>query len=212
MLIFIYKRVCGWFYQIPYTIKKGTPIQKEYNGYKYKVSTDKYTWIPDNWYYTEATDADRKLVDMYVKLIYDAVEYVPDKQTRIRLIIKLTPLSKMPSFEFRQRIIDRFYDVFFDMCAKNWYFLPCFGTPTNYISQNGSSWKQSPHLPPLTNLDTVSVQLQPCDVRSDLVVSKMFGHISYIVQRTEIGVLHRYAKKDFDAFLYFIGDIAYSLL
>jgi len=56
---------------------------------------------------------------MYVKLIYDAVEYVPDKQTRIRLIIKLTPLSKMPSFEFRQRIIDRFYDVFFDMCAKN---------------------------------------------------------------------------------------------
>jgi len=59
------------------------------------------------------------MVDVYVKMIYDAVEYITDRKLRIAMIIKLTPISDMPSIGFRQQIIDRFFDVYSEMCAKN---------------------------------------------------------------------------------------------
>ena len=56
---------------------------------------------------------------MYVKMIYDAVEYVTDRKLLIAMIVKLTPPSDMPSFEFRQRIVNRFFEVVSKLCVKN---------------------------------------------------------------------------------------------
>ena len=92
-----------------YITKTGTPIQGTYKNYKYELPNNEYKWIPDDWYETRATKAEQNLVDLYVEAIYNAVKYVTDKDTRLRIIMKLTPISEMPCSEFRHQIIDRFY-------------------------------------------------------------------------------------------------------
>jgi hypothetical protein len=103
---------------MPYIVKKNKPIIKEYKGYTYELPNNEYTWIADDWYDTQATRKERELVDTYVQLIDDSVKYITDKTTRKKLILKLIPLEKMPTSEFRHQIIDRFYKLVLSRCSK----------------------------------------------------------------------------------------------
>ena len=93
-----------------YTLTKRTPNITEYNGYKYELPQNEYKWVSDpSWYDTKATTAERNLINQYVQLIYDAVKYIQTKDMRIRVMLKMIPESEMPTPEFRQHIVERFY-------------------------------------------------------------------------------------------------------
>ena len=103
---------------MPYIVKKNKPTIKEYKGYTYELPNNEYTWIADDWYTTQATRKEQALIDTYVQMIDDSVKYITDETTRINLIIKLLPLEKMPTLEFKQQIIDRYYKLLLSRCSK----------------------------------------------------------------------------------------------
>lgn len=103
---------------MPYTVKKNKPTIKEYKGYTYELPNNEYKWISDDWYDTTATKKERELVDTYVQLIDDSVKYITDKTTRRQLLLKLIPLEKMPTSEFRHQIIDQYYKLVLTRCSK----------------------------------------------------------------------------------------------
>jgi len=95
---------------MPYTITKSKPIINEYNDYKYELPNEIYKWTPaPNWYETIATRSQRDFIDKYVELLNQSLQYIPNAETRKRLILKLLPFSEMQFSEAQSYIIYYYY-------------------------------------------------------------------------------------------------------
>ena len=105
--------------EMPLVKKVGVPTEHEYRGWRYVLPTHEYKWIPEpEWYTTKATASERKLVDKYCLLIYNAVKYITNREDRKSIVLAMVPLSEMPYMGFRQHIITRFYQTARDLGAK----------------------------------------------------------------------------------------------
>ena len=97
---------------MPYIVTSTSTVCGEYKGYTYELPANEYKWIPDpTWYDTKATPAERMMINLYVELIYITVKYVHDKEDRKLIIMKMLSTFELPSPEFKQHILHRFYKI-----------------------------------------------------------------------------------------------------